>query len=125
MLSGSVGDYDAAAQTAIKTVLATESDVSTSAVSLTLTAGSVLVAADIFFGTEAGASTAAARLSTGVLADATSLEAAVNAQFGRHGARPLHHGPNASRRRTGDCSRTPTVIPTATPTATPTVTPAA
>ena len=59
MLSGSVGDYDAAAQTAIKTVIAAEADVSTAAVSLTLTAGSVLVAADIFFGTQAGASLAA------------------------------------------------------------------
>ena len=55
MLSGSVADYDVAAQTAIKTVLAAEAKVSTSAVSLTFTAGSVLVAADIFFATQAGA----------------------------------------------------------------------
>ena len=80
-ISGSVGDYDAAAQTAIKTVLAAEAKVSTSAVSLTFTAGSVLVAADIFFATQAGATTAASSLSAGVLADATSLQTALNAEF--------------------------------------------
>ena len=46
---GSPGDYDVAAQTAIKTVLANAAEVTTSAVSLTLTAGSVIVTADIFF----------------------------------------------------------------------------
>lgn len=85
MLSGSVGDYDAAAQTAIKTVLAAEADVATSAVSLTLTAGSVMVNADVFFGTQAGAASGASRLSTGVVASATSLETALNAQFAADG----------------------------------------
>ena len=82
MLSGSPSDYyNAAAQTAIKTVLATEADVSTAAVSLTLTAGSVIVAADVSFGTSAGATWAASRLSAGVLANAAALETALNAQF--------------------------------------------
>ena len=85
MLSGSVGDYDAAAQTAIKSVLATASDVSTSAVRLTLTPGSVLITADIFFATQTGASFAATELSTGVAADATSLETAINAAFAADG----------------------------------------
>ena len=43
MLSGSVTDFDAAAQVSIKKVLAREADVSMSAVTLTLTAGSVVV----------------------------------------------------------------------------------
>ena len=85
MLSGSVGDYDAAAQTAIKTVLAREADVSTSAVRLTLAAGSVIVNADIFFGSQTGATFGASQLSTGVLADTSSLETAVNAQFAADG----------------------------------------
>ena len=85
MLSGSVADYDAAAQTAIKTALAAEADVSTSAISLTIIAGSVLVDADVFFGTETGASAAATRLSAGVLADAASLQTALNTQFAAMG----------------------------------------
>ena len=85
MLSGSPGDYDAAAQTSIKTILATESGVSTNAVSLTLTAGSVLVNADIYFGTQAGATFAASMLSTGALADATSLQTTLNARFAADG----------------------------------------
>ena len=85
MLSGSVSDYDSAAKTSIKTVLATEADVSTSAVSLTLAAGSVIVNADIFFATQAGADSASPRLWTGVLANATALQTAVNAQFAADG----------------------------------------
>ena len=81
MLSGSVADYDVAAQTAIKTVLAAEAEVSTSAVQLTLNAGSVIVHADIFLRTEASAIVTASVLSSGVLADAASLETAINAQF--------------------------------------------
>ena len=85
MLSGSPGDYDAAARASIKTILAAESDVSTNAVSLTLIAGSVLVNADIYFGTQAGATYAASALSTGVLADATTLQATLNARFAADG----------------------------------------
>ena len=81
MLSGSPGDYNAASQTAIKTVLATPSDVSTSAVSLTLIPGSVVVIADIFFGTQSGATFGASQLSSGVMADRASLETAINSQF--------------------------------------------
>ena len=49
LLSGTPEDYGEAVKSAIKMVLATAADVSTSAVRLTLTAGSVLVNADIFF----------------------------------------------------------------------------
>ena len=85
MLSGSVADYDVAAQTAIKTVLAAEAEVSTAAVSLTLTAGSVIVYADIYFGTETSATATACVLSQGVLANGASLETAINAQFAAAG----------------------------------------
>jgi len=85
MLSGSPADYDAAAQTAIKTVLATAANVSPSAVSLNITAASVLVAADIFFETQASASAGATSLSTGVLANAATLETALNTQFAAAG----------------------------------------
>ena len=81
MLASSVGDFDAAAQTSIKTVLADEADVLTSAVALTLTAGSVIVQADIFFATEGGAALANDQLSTGVLASSAALETALNTQF--------------------------------------------
>ena len=85
LLSGSVSDYDAEEQAAIKKVLATEADVSTAAVRLTLTAGSVLIAAEIFFATQSGANFAASTLSTGVVATATSLETAINEQFAADG----------------------------------------
>ena len=82
---GSVGDYDLAAQTAIKTVLAAEADVSPAAVSLTLTAGSVIVTADIFFNTQAGATLVASQLSAGVLADAATFQATLNSEFAAMG----------------------------------------
>ena len=85
MLSGSPGDYDVAAQTAIKTVLANAAEVSTSAVSLTLTAGSVIVTADIFFGTQEGANFAASRMSASVFLDGQALETALNAKFAAEG----------------------------------------
>ena len=80
-LGGAVSDYDEAAQTAIKTVLAAEARVSTSAVQLTLSAGSVIVQAEIFFTSEAGATAAVSAMSSGVLADAASLGSAINAEF--------------------------------------------
>ena len=85
MLSGSVGDYDLAAQTAIQTVLANAAEVTTSAVSLTLTAGSVIVTADIFFGTQEGANFAASRMSASVFLDGAALETALNAKFAADG----------------------------------------
>ena len=68
-LGGSVEDYGAAAQESIKAVLAKGAKVSISAVKLTLTAGSVLVAAEISFASQAVADTGASALSTGVLKD--------------------------------------------------------
>lgn len=70
-----------AAHTAIKTVLATAAAVSPSAVHLTLTAGSVLVTADISFDTILEAASGVSRLYNGVLSDAASLETALNARF--------------------------------------------
>ena len=55
--------------------------VSTSAVTLTLTAGSVLVSAEIFVASEAAAATASSDLSTGVLKDASSLKTALTTQY--------------------------------------------
>ena len=81
MLGGSVTDFDAAAQVSIKTVLAREADVSMSAVTLTLTVGSVIVQADIVLATAEGATFAASQLSAGVLASSETLETALNTQF--------------------------------------------
>jgi hypothetical protein len=81
MLDGTITDFDAAAQVSIKTVLAREADVSTSAVTLTLTAGSVIVQADIVLATAEGANFAASQLSAGVLASSETLETALNTQF--------------------------------------------
>ena len=81
MLSGTITDFDAAAQVSIKTVLAKEADVSMSAVTLTLTAGSVVVQADIVLSTAEGATFAASQLSAGVLASSETLETALNTQF--------------------------------------------
>ena len=81
MLGGTITDFDAAAQVSIKTVLAKEADVSMSAVTLTLTAGSVIVQADIVLATAEGANFAASQLSAGVLASSETLETALNTQF--------------------------------------------
>jgi hypothetical protein len=81
MLDGTITDFDAAAQVSIKTVLAREADVSTSAVTLTLTAGSVIVQADIVLATAEGANFASSQLSAGVLASSETLETALNTQF--------------------------------------------
>ena len=81
VLGGTVDDYDAMAQASIKAVLAAGAGVSTSMVTLTLTAGSVVVTAEIFVASAAAAETAANDLSTGVLSDAASLEAALTTQF--------------------------------------------
>ena len=81
MLGGTINDFDAAAQVSIKTVLAKEADVSMSAVTLTLTAGSVVVQADIVLATAEGATFAASQLSAGVLASSEALETALNTQF--------------------------------------------
>ena len=81
MLGGTITDFDAAAQVSIKTVLAKEADVSMSAVTLTLTAGSVVVQADIVLATAEGATFAASQLSAGVLASSEALETALNTQF--------------------------------------------
>jgi len=81
MLSGSVDDYDAAAQTAIMTVLAKDADVQTNAVSLSIVPGSVLVTANLFFGSQSGADFAVSQLTEGALSSTSALEAAINAQF--------------------------------------------
>ena len=73
-LGGSVSDYGAAEQASIKAVLAAEAGVSTSDVILTITAGSVLVSAEIYVATQAAATTATSDLSTGVLATSACVK---------------------------------------------------
>ena len=80
MLSGTVSDYDAA-QPSMQTVLAREADTSIDAVYLTLTAGSVIVEAELYFGTAAGATFAASQLLAGIFASSAALETALNIQF--------------------------------------------
>ena len=80
-LSGDPSDYGTEQEDAIKAVLAEEAGVSTSAVTLSITAGSVIVTAEISLPSFDGAATAAAALSTGVLASAKALETALVTQF--------------------------------------------
>ena len=80
MLGGTVSDFDAA-QPSMQTVLAREADTSTDAVYLTLNAGSVIVEAELYFGTAAGATFAVSQLLTGIFASSAALETALNIQF--------------------------------------------
>ena len=80
-LSGSVLDYDQKAQGAIKAVLASEANVSTAAVVLSSTAGSVIVTSDIFVESQAAADQKATALASGVFQNATTLETALTKQF--------------------------------------------
>ena len=76
-----MSDYDEDAQESIKTVLAREADVDTSAVTLSLTAGSVIVSATIYFESQADADSKSSALASGILNDAASLETALTTQF--------------------------------------------
>ena len=80
MLGGTVSDFDAA-QPSMQTVLAREADTSTDAVYLTLTAGSVIVQAEIYFGTADGATLAVSQLLASIFASPAALETALNMQF--------------------------------------------
>lgn len=84
MLGGTVSDFDAA-QPSMQTVLARETDTSTDSVYLTLTAGSVIVEADIYFGTADGATFAVSQLLAGIFASPAALETALNIQFEEDG----------------------------------------
>ena len=80
-LSGAPSDYGTEEEDAIKTVLAEEAGVNTSAVTLTITAGSVVITAEIVLPSSDDAATATTALSTGVLASAAALETALVTQF--------------------------------------------
>ena len=80
MLGGTVSDFDAA-QPSMQTVLAREADTPIDAVYLALTAGSVIVEAELYFGTAAGATFAASQLLAGIFASSAALETALNIQF--------------------------------------------
>ena len=80
MLGGTVSDFDAA-QPSMQTVLAREADTSTDAVYLMLTAGSVIVQAEIYFGTADGATFAVEQLLASIFASPAALETALNIQF--------------------------------------------
>lgn len=85
VLSGDINDYDSAAQESIKAVLAVEAAVSTSAVRLSLAAGSVAVTAEIFAASQAAANDKSSALAAGVLSDTVSLQTALVAQFDKDG----------------------------------------
>ena len=84
-LSGAPSDYGTEEEDAIKTVLAEEAGVNTSAVTLTITAGSVVITAEIVLPSSDDAATATTALSTGVLASADALETALVTQFAEDG----------------------------------------
>ena len=80
-LTGSVADYAEAQQTSIIEVLAREARVSPAAVNLTITAGSVIVTAEINVASQAEADEKSTALASGVLLNATNLQTALKAQF--------------------------------------------
>ena len=81
-LAGTVNDARASERLAIQKVLAAEAGVTTDAVSLTITSGSVVVAAEIYVADAATATTTSSSpLSTGILASASALDTALTAQF--------------------------------------------
>jgi len=82
-LSGSVGDYDDAAQASIKKLLANGAGVLSSAVALSIVPASVLVSATIYVTSQAEVEAKSSALfsSTGLLRDASTLEAALKGQF--------------------------------------------
>ena len=80
-LGGTVDDYDAPTQASIKAVLAEGAGVSTSAVAITITAGSVVIDAEIFVESQAAADMATEDLAAGVFKDAASLQMALTERF--------------------------------------------
>ena len=80
-LGGTVDEYDTKAQASIRIVLAHEADVHPTAVSLTLTPGSVVVDAEIFVASQAAADSTVDVLATGIMASSAALESALTAQF--------------------------------------------
>jgi len=74
--SGDATDYDEATRSAIKKVIATEAAVESSAVELTISAGSVLITAVIRV-TSGDAAGIAGKLSSGIFSSATVLESAL------------------------------------------------
>ena len=80
-LGGTVDDYGTAAEESIKIVIANEAGASPSDVLIRITAGSVVVAAEIFVADQTAATSTANSLAAGALKDASSLETALKMQF--------------------------------------------
>ena len=78
-----MADYDEAAQMSIITVLAEEAGVSTRAITLRITSGSVVVTFIIFVDSQARADNMASTLATGVMASPATFEAALVNGFQR------------------------------------------
>jgi hypothetical protein len=77
VLSGDVADYDATAISSLKTMIADGAGVASGAVSITITAASVLVTAVIATDDASAASAAASSLSSGIMASASTLSTAL------------------------------------------------
>ena len=84
-LGGTVDDYGTAAEESIKIVIANEAGASPSDVLIRITAGSVVVAAEIFVADQTAATSTANSLAAGALKDASSLETALKMQFDADG----------------------------------------
>ena len=80
-LGGEVSDYDDAAQASIRKMLANEAGVPVSAVTLSVSAGSVLVDSEITLASQAEANVSAEKLAAGVFSDSKVLEVALKDQF--------------------------------------------
>ena len=106
-LSGDPSDYGTEEEDAIKTVLAEEAGVNISAVTLTITAGSVVITAEIVLPSSDDAATATTALSTGVLASADALETALVTQFAESSTSTTCPSPASSPPRSSSPRATP------------------
>ena len=76
-----MSDYGDAEQASIQKVIATDAGVAPSDVTLTLTAGSVIVTASIAVADQSTATSMASSLADGALADPSTLQTALQTQF--------------------------------------------
>ena len=84
-LGGSVADFDETARASTRAVLATAAGVNASAVTLTVSAGSVVVTSEIIYESPAAATVSVSAMASGVLASASALQTALSTQFAADG----------------------------------------
>lgn len=84
-LGGDVADYNEKAQMSMRKLFAKEAGVHVSAVTLTLTAGSVIATVEIQVASQADADAKSSALASSVMKDPASLQKALETQFSEDG----------------------------------------